>query len=384
MRPFRNPTVLLALWRPACTVLVVLLSLGFTVAAAWACSVPVFRYALERWAAEPYELFIFHRGALSPQDQKLADALKKLCEGPGATPNVQVQWLDVEGLKDEETRKLWESQKPAALPWAVLCYPRRDEERRVAWTGKAEGPALQGFFDSPARRQLAKRLLSGESAVWLLAESGDAAKDAATLKLLEENLKAQEKDLKFPQDDDGPDFDAPGQFRTGLPLRVAFSVLRVARGDAAEQGLLTLLKNTFEKPPREDVPLVFVIFGQGRVLAALPGDKLEASDIGEICEFLIGPCSCVIKDQHPGFDLLVAADWSALGGEPLVREPEVPNLAVLAPALAPPPAAATPAATGGPGPLSLLQVIAWTGLGLLAVLAAVTAYVLRHKRKGLS
>jgi hypothetical protein len=43
-----------------------------------------------------------------------------------------------------------------------------------------------------------------------------------------------------------------------------------------------------------------------------------------------------------------------------------------------------PAATGGPGPLSLLQVIAWTGLGLLAVLAAVTAYVLKHKRKGLS
>jgi hypothetical protein len=367
------------------------LGLGFTVATVWACSVPVFRYALERWAAEPYELFVFHRGALGPQDKKLADALQKLCEGPGATPNVQVQWVNVEGALDEETRKLWESQKPAGLPWAVLCYPRRDAERRVAWSGKAEGPALQGFFDSPARRQLAKRLLSGESAVWLLVESGDAAKDAAALKLLEENLKAQEKELKLPGDEGGPDFDGPGQFRTALPLRVAFSVLRVARGNAAEQGLLSLLKNTFEKPPPEDVPLVFVLFGQGRVLAALPGDKLEAGNIAEICQFLVGPCSCVIKDEHPGFDLLVAADWSALGDEPLVREPEVPNLAVLAPVLAPPPAASAPPASPATGGLvffsvarnsSLVQVLAWLCLGELVVLTVLTAYLLKRERKG--
>jgi formylglycine-generating enzyme required for sulfatase activity len=334
MRPFRISTVPLPFRRLACALLVVLLGLGLTVAAVRACSVPVFRYALERWAAEPYELFIFHRGGLGPQDRKLADALQKLCEGPGATPNVQVQWVDVAGALDGELRKFWESQKPAGLPWAVLCYPRRDEERRVAWAGKAEGPALQPLFDSPARRGLAKRLLAGETAVWLFVEGGNAEKDGAALKLLEENLKVQEKELKLPGDDDGPQNDAPGQFRAALPLRIAFSTLRVARKDAAEQGLMTLLKNSFEKPPPEDIPWVFVLYGQGRVLAVLPGDKLEADSIGKVCEFLIGPCSCAVKDQRPGFDLLVLADWSALGGEPLVREPEVPNLAVLAPLLA--------------------------------------------------
>ena len=30
-----------------------------------ACSVPVFRYALERWQADPYEVFVFHRGPLT-------------------------------------------------------------------------------------------------------------------------------------------------------------------------------------------------------------------------------------------------------------------------------------------------------------------------------
>ena len=330
----RPSTVPLPFRRLACALLVVLLGLGLTIAVVRACSVPVFRYALERWAAEPYELFIFHRGGLGPQDRKLADALQKLCEGPGATPNVQVQWVDVAGALNEDVRKLWESQKPAGLPWAVLCYPRRDEERRVAWAGKAEGPALQPLFDSPARRGLAKRILAGETAVWLFVEGGNAEKDGAALKLLEENLKVQEKELKLPGGDDGPQDDAPDLSLAALPLRIAFSTLRVARKDAAEQGLMTLLKNSYEKPPPEDIPWVFVIYGQGRVLAALPGDKLEADSIREVCEFLIGPCSCAVKDQRPGFDLLVLADWSALGGKPLVREPEVPNLAMLAPVLA--------------------------------------------------
>ena len=29
-----------------------------------ACNVPVFRYALERWAADHFEVVIFHRGPL--------------------------------------------------------------------------------------------------------------------------------------------------------------------------------------------------------------------------------------------------------------------------------------------------------------------------------
>ena len=33
---------------------------------ALACSVPVFRYALERWDASPYALVVFHRGRFRP------------------------------------------------------------------------------------------------------------------------------------------------------------------------------------------------------------------------------------------------------------------------------------------------------------------------------
>src|SRR5512136_1886912 len=44
------------------TVLVLAFLLS-SIPSALACSVPVFRYALERWPASPYEAVVFHRGA---------------------------------------------------------------------------------------------------------------------------------------------------------------------------------------------------------------------------------------------------------------------------------------------------------------------------------
>ena len=37
----------------------------------WACSVPVYRYALERWWPDPYEVIVFHRGELTEQQQAI-------------------------------------------------------------------------------------------------------------------------------------------------------------------------------------------------------------------------------------------------------------------------------------------------------------------------
>jgi len=31
--------------------------------------------------------------------------------------------------------------------------------------------------------------------------------------------------------------------------------------------------------------------------------------VDELCYFLTGPCSCRVKGMHPGFDLLMTANW---------------------------------------------------------------------------
>ncbi|MBM3889970.1 MAG: hypothetical protein FJ388_12715, partial [Verrucomicrobia bacterium] len=43
----------------------------------FACSVPVFRYALERWQQDDYPVTIVHRGKLTAEQNKLAADLKE-------------------------------------------------------------------------------------------------------------------------------------------------------------------------------------------------------------------------------------------------------------------------------------------------------------------
>jgi hypothetical protein len=55
-------------------------------------------------------------------------------------------------------------------------------------------------------------------------------------------------------------------------------------------------------------------------LLPLVGKGITGKNLHDAAEFLAGACSCEIKDQNPGFDLLLAADWEALlspGGTPL-------------------------------------------------------------------
>jgi hypothetical protein len=46
--------------------------------------------------------------------------------------------------------------------------------------------------------------------------------------------------------------------------------------------------------------------------------------IEDISRYLSGPCSCQVKEQNPGFDLLLAVDWEArLFGENLPPPAEI-------------------------------------------------------------
>ena len=48
-------------------------------ASAHTCSIPVFRYALERWIPGPYEVLVYHRGPLSEADRKTLKEMEDFC-----------------------------------------------------------------------------------------------------------------------------------------------------------------------------------------------------------------------------------------------------------------------------------------------------------------
>jgi hypothetical protein len=59
-------------------------------------------------------------------------------------------------------------------------------------------------------------------------------------------------------------------------------------------------------------PIAFPVFGQGRALYALVGKGIKHETIDEAASFLIGSCSCQVKEKNPGSDLLMAVDWKGL------------------------------------------------------------------------
>jgi hypothetical protein len=276
-------------------------------AEARACMIPVFRYALERWAASPYEVVVFHRGELEQVDR---EALEEFAKMPA---NLVIRLVDLGAGAAAEDEALWKHQGGRAaneLPWAVVRYPESGDKAPVVWAGKVQKTRLIEQVDSPARRELSRRLMAGDSCVWVVLGSADQEKDQRVAAELEAELKRLEKSLKLPEiAPDGPQLNSP------LPLKIRFSVLRVARDDPRETALVRMLKVAEPDLAQSDDTLVIPVIGRGRAVSALAGSRINGARIGAFAEFVCGQCSCEVKELNPGIDLLVAADWDAIFGE---------------------------------------------------------------------
>jgi hypothetical protein len=315
---------------------------GFALAAASAraCNVPVFRYALERWRPDPYEVILFHKGPLTPELEKLVAELRKAGDDAKEPANVEVLTVDLAGEVPEAARKLWEAQAKGAIPWMVVRYPVTAGIEASVWSGTPTPEIVKVLLQSPARREIARRLQKGDSVVWVLLETGDKKQDDATAELVQTELKKLEKSLKLPNPDSPDDDGKVVKLLSELPLQVRFSVLRVSRTDAAEKQFVSMLVNTDDEIAKmKDVPLMFPLFGRGRALDAFAGKGINAENIEAVASFLTGACSCTVKRLSPGADVLMAANWEAIleaGTSAPAESPNKPGVPVPIPSAAPP------------------------------------------------
>jgi hypothetical protein len=381
-----------------------------------ACDVPVFRYVLERFGTDPQDFVIFHRGPLPMDAKQSVEAIQKLADDRQSPVAMRVRLIDLAVAAGKKPAKEpadanheaaayhgrpqragaarldWTPPPDAPLPWLAVM-PTGGELTAPLWSGPLRSVDLRALVDSPVRREVVQQLLHGESAVFLLLQSGKPEADAAAEKLLRTTLAEQEKSLVLPAQD------GPSELLSKLPLKIAFSILRVGRNDSGERCLVQMLQNLSAQAGQTSGPLVFPIFGRGRVLTALCGESLRVESVQEICEFLCGECSCAIKGQVPGVDLLMTADWDSLLAASAIHAdpPSVPGLGSLAIAAAnatrQPSADATPAtsapitsadepstdtshARGGPLFWSLLVILA--GVGGLVGLGSLVVKTMRR------
>jgi hypothetical protein len=272
-----------------------LLALSLFSAPLGACNVPVFRYALEHWSPDTYQALLFHRGPLTAEQQAAVAELERAAGGV----NLTVRAVDLTHETD--------AAPPEQLPWLVVRYPAATAIAEPIWSGPLQAGAAAMLADSPARREIRRRILQGESAVWVLLDGGAAEQDNAAETLLRSHLAKLQRTMKLPERTEAPEDHVEGEEQ--LPVRLAFSALRVHRDDPEEALLVRLLLHSEPDLARRPEPMVFPIFGRGRILYALVGAGITEGNLRETAAFLTGACSCRVKKETPGIDLLLRSDW---------------------------------------------------------------------------
>ncbi|MCZ7647125.1 MAG: hypothetical protein M5U26_18020 [Planctomycetota bacterium] len=381
--------------------------MGLLCASASACDTPVFRYALERWEADFFVALVVSRGPLTEPEDALAERLRARDDPEAQLPNLVTYFFDLNRPRDERLEEMekWVRHPLGDLakvepgkPILMLLYPQLPNLPALAWSGALNEAHVQALLDSPARRETARRLVKGDAVVWLLVGCGDEAADreldarlTGLLRKMEAEFEAARTQQAEAEDDD------PDAARPAADLKLKMSTLRVSREGTGEQVLMRMLLEPYPALAERKVPLIFPIFGRGRALDPLIPDDIEEHTVRHVTSFLAGPCSCEVKEQNPGFDLLVACNWDDLLGGRYVVDKALPPLTGLslpaealhpaAPAADAPaePAAANPLPGAASPPADLAAPALWLGLSavvLLLILVALAGGILVRSRQG--
>lgn len=297
------------------------LFLSFAVSA-FCCEVPVFRYALERWVADDYELELSLPENLTEEQKALVEALKN-------------QSTSYEGLANYKINE--NSSEDGSLSFK-LYYPEKTKIFEPLLEGELNQEVIADLASSELRKKVISKLIEGSSAVWILLESGlkeddDAAEfalkrglDEASSKIkLSEEIVGHGESFEEKEKATGKEVDLENVLRSGIPLKVQFDIIRLSRNDAKEQFFIKSLLAHSPRLANYNGVVAIPIFGRGRVLEGLPAEALKPEILAKATEYICGKCSCTVKEQNPGVDMLMAYDWDkAVSNSLLIQDRSLP------------------------------------------------------------
>ncbi len=297
------------------------LNLGFQSDVA-ACDTPVYRYAMYRWEPTPYEVYFFHDKEPGDEHVKTHKALQKAIDGETVRTNVVLLPVDLNEDKDlvgvpPDVKEAWLAQKEKSTPSYMVVSP----QGLKIYSGALVDKDISALIDSPLRKATANHLAEGKAAVFLLLASGDKDADSkaeAELKKLvadvasgKLNLYGGPEDL-FPPEKDLKKENANEKDGDGKDASHEIAYVKVSPEDMNEQWLVRQLMSV-EDDLGDFVgqPMVFAVYGRGRALPPFINKGITRDNLVECVEFVTSACSCTVKEQNPGVDLLTSYDWEA-------------------------------------------------------------------------
>ena len=313
-----------------------------------ACTTPVYRYAMYNWPPAPYFIFYFHPGEIPAEDEKVNQAITDLADEGPAFANVLLEPVDVSA---EEVEKLPE---PVQDAWREHVGEDAEGAEPVhlvftSWgaklhAGRLDEATVKAMVDSPLRTKIGKMLEEGCATVMVFLpgtkeaenkQAEEVAKDlvarAGEGQIPIESAMFDPRLYAGPPAAEGPDAggseedtgDSPTEEELlALASRLKVGFVKVDRSQKAEKWLFDSLM-AVEPDLKElaEEPMVFFAYGRGRAMPPYVGKGINAENLTAELQFLASACSCFVKDQNPGMDLLMHWDWDSTAEAMAANDP---------------------------------------------------------------
>lgn len=224
-----------------------------------ACTTKVSEWVLLNSLPDSYLLVYYHKTPLSEsirnQNKEVAEKLK--------TANIRFRTLLKEDIRE---------------PHYTLIYDNR------VFSEYADYKELNGIAFSPMRNKIASELMAGKLCAMLYLKSGNPEKDEKGLQVLRKTIATS-------------------------PFGEIITVVELNRNSVEEKHLVSMLLNVESDLKDIREPMLFGVFGRFRVLEPLLAGGISEENINLMIDFLTADCSCLIKDDLPGINILFDGTW---------------------------------------------------------------------------
>lgn len=224
-----------------------------------ACTTKVSEWVLLNYIPDSYTLVYYHK---EPVAEPVRQQIREI-ESKTRSANVLFRTMAKGDIKD---------------PYYALYYNNR------LFSEYSDYKSVSTVTFSPLREKIAAELMTGKLCVMLYLKSGNQDKDTKGLQVLKNSIASS-------------------------PFGEIITVVELNRSSADEKHLVSMLLNVESDLKDIMEPMLFGIFGRFRALEPLLAKGITEENIGLMIDFLTADCSCLIKDDLPGINILYDGTW---------------------------------------------------------------------------
>lgn len=224
-----------------------------------ACTTKVSEWVLLNAEPNKYTLVYFHKGQINEAARNQNNII---------TRDINASNIEFRSVTREETGK----------PYYALYYGNRMFSRYDDPSG------LKGLTTSTLREKIASEIMTGKLCVLLYLKTDNNEKDEKGMQIIRSAL------------DDSP-------------FKEVITVVELSRNNKEESHFISMLLNVEDDLRTIYEPMLFGIFGRFKALEPLLAKGISEENIKLMIDFLTADCSCLIKDNLPGTDILFTNKW---------------------------------------------------------------------------